>query len=231
MQASVIAIENHPISQKAAAICIQSSEMVGNHFQIYQEPATTPDQVDSKMKEYGLKWNYPWEGSVIDFATGLTKSAYRTANRNARIACSLSHYALWKRTASGSLPHLVLEHDSKFITKFDTSIIDRTKFLIFGINNPMYATRKAREFKELVLKSNKEVTQVPWIDNMSVPQGLAGNSAYIITPAGAKKMLKLVDEYGLWPNDAIMCRQLIPQLGVTTKFYTQVQGTPSTTSD
>ena len=103
--------------------------------------------------------------------------------------------------------------------------------MIYGINNPIGATRKAREFKELVSKSNKEVTYVPWIDDMSVPQGLAGNSAYIITPEGAKKMLQLVDEFGLWPNDAIMCRQLVPQLGVTTKFYTTVQGTPSTTSD
>ncbi len=231
MQASVIAIQNHLVSQKAAAVCIESSSRVNNNFTIYQHQATIPEEVDSKMKKYGLKWNYPWEGSVLDFATGLRKSAYRTANKQARIACSLSHYELWQKAANDSEPHLILEHDAKFIAKFDTTTATRTKFLIFGINNPLYATRKAREFKELVSKSEKEVCTVPWIDDMSIPQGLAGNSAYVITPAGASRMLKLVDEYGLWPNDAIMCRQLIPQLGVTTKFYTQVQGTPSTTSD
>ena len=231
MHASVIAIKDHPISQKAAALLMESSKKVGNAFQIYQHQATIPEEVDSKLKEYNIKWNYPWEGSIVDFATGLTKSAYRTANRNARIACSLSHYTLWKNAAADSSPHMILEHDAKFIAKFDTGLLNRTKYLIYGINDPLYATRKAREFKSLIEQSKKEVTTVPWIDQMSVPQGLAGNSAYIITPAGASKMLKLVDAFGLWPNDAIMCRQLIPQLGVTTKFYTQVQGTPSTTSD
>ena len=37
-------------------------------------------------------------------------------------------------------------------------------------------------------------------------------------------------QYGLWPNDALMCKQVIPRLGVTTKYYTEVQGTPSTTT-
>lgn len=47
---------------------------------------------------------------------------------------------------------------------------------------------------------------------------------------GAKKMLNLVAEYGLWPNDAIMCRQLVPNLGVTKEYYTKVLGFGSTTS-
>jgi GR25 family glycosyltransferase involved in LPS biosynthesis len=231
IKAYVIAIPNHEVSQAAADVCIQSSKNVGNEFEIEKFDAIVPDQVDDLMKEYNIKWNYPWEGTVIDFATGLKKSAYRTATRGRRVACSLSHYTLWRRAASGSHSYLVLEHDSKFIAKFNTDVIEKTKLLIFGINNPLYATRKSREFKELVSQSKQEVTQVPWIDDRSVPQGLAGNSAYIIKPEGAKKMLQLVDEYGLWPNDAIMCRQLFPMLGVTTKFYTQVQGTPSTTSD
>ena len=43
-------------------------------------------------------------------------------------------------------------------------------------------------------------------------------------------MLNLVKEHGLWPNDALMCRQLVPKLSVTKKFYTQIQGTRSTTT-
>jgi len=70
---------------------------------------------------------------------------------------------------------------------------------------------------------------VPDIDEFNVPQGLAGNSAYIIKPAGANNLLNAVKEHGLWPNDAIMCKQLIPRLGVTKEYYTRVQGLPSTT--
>ena len=68
------------------------------------------------------------------------------------------------------------------------------------------------------------------IDEGHVPQGLAGNSAYIMKPSGAKKMLDLVAQFGLWPNDAIMCRQLIPTLGVSKTSFTGVQGLPSTTT-
>jgi len=43
-------------------------------------------------------------------------------------------------------------------------------------------------------------------------------------------MLELVDEHGLWPNDAIMCRQLVPNLMVTRKFFTSIQNLRSTTT-
>ena len=53
-----------------------------------------------------------------------------------------------------------------------------------------------------------------------------------MTQSGANTMLNLVDQYGLWPNDALMCRQLvgIKKLGVTTTHYTKVQRTKSTTT-
>jgi len=34
----------------------------------------------------------------------------------------------------------------------------------------------------------------------------------------------------LWPNDAIMCKQLIRGLGVSRKFYTHIQNLKSTTT-
>ena len=52
----------------------------------------------------------------------------------------------------------------------------------------------------------------------------------MIKPKGAEQMLTLVQNYGLWPNDAIMCRQLVKGLGVSKKFYTTVQRLQSTTT-
>ena len=43
-------------------------------------------------------------------------------------------------------------------------------------------------------------------------------------------MLDLSQEHGMWPNDALMCKQLISTLGVTRNFYTRVQGLRSTTT-
>ena len=71
---------------------------------------------------------------------------------------------------------------------------------------------------------------MPIIDEVHIPQGLAGNSAYVIKPEGAERMLDLSQRYGMWPNDALMCRQLVPNLGVTRNFYTRIQGLRSTTT-
>ena len=37
-------------------------------------------------------------------------------------------------------------------------------------------------------------------------------------------MINLVNEHGAWPNDAIMCRQLVPKLGVTKNIILQHKG-------
>ena len=59
---------------------------------------------------------------------------------------------------------------------------------------------------------------------------MAGNSAYLIKPSAAKELLEKLKETGGWPNDALMCYQLIESLGVTRNFYTRVQGLRSTTT-
>ena len=82
-----------------------------------------------------------------------------------------------------------------------------------------------------ILKNKQAFQLTPYVDeDMKVPQGLAGNSAYFIKPEGAEQMISLVYKYGMWPNDALMCRQLVNGLGVTRKFYTKVQGLKSTTT-
>ena len=125
----------------------------------------------------------------------------------------------------------ILEHDARFIKKLPS---DRTfrnsKYDIIGINDPSMATRKSKLYHDKILEGTQFFQPVPTIDDFNVPQGLAGNSAYVIKPEGARKMLSLADEHGMWPNDALMCKQLIPTLGVTRNFYTRVQGLRSTTT-
>jgi hypothetical protein len=108
--------------------------------------------------------------------------------------------------------------------------IDRGNDNIVGINDPRGATRKSREFYNNVVHGKDSIVSIPKVDAWNVPQGLAGNSAYIIKPSGAEKMIELVFKYGLWPNDALMCKQLVDNLGVSKTFYTQVQGLTSTTT-
>jgi GR25 family glycosyltransferase involved in LPS biosynthesis len=72
----------------------------------------------------------------------------------------------------------------------------------------------------------------PWVSSYTaMPQGLAGNSAYIIKPKFADMLLMKLKEKGGWPNDAIMCKQFFPmQLKVVYPYYTTIQGIKSTTT-
>jgi GR25 family glycosyltransferase involved in LPS biosynthesis len=231
MKAYVITIKNVDLSEMAAKTCIHSSKRVKNPFDIEVFDAVIPPAVGVEMEKYDLTWNYPWDGEVRDIKSGMRKRAYQTRDPLARMACALSHYKLWLKSIETNEPILVLEHDSRFLHRLDPQPILESKFNIVGVNDPIGATRLARKFSEKVKSYNKDIVPIPTIDNFDVPQGLAGNSAYIIKPAGAKAVVQAVKEYGLWPNDAIMCKQLIKKMGVTQQYYTVVQGLPSTTTD
>ena len=147
------------------------------------------------------------------------------------MACFVSHYRLWYKCKDLNEPILVLEHDAIFIRNLDLEqVLWDSPFDILGINNPLMATRKAKLYHDIIISTDQEYQKVPDIDDITIPQGLAGNSAYIITPNGANTMLELVKEYGAWPNDALMCKQLVKSLGVTKTFYTKIQGIRSTTT-
>jgi GR25 family glycosyltransferase involved in LPS biosynthesis len=229
MKAHVIQIEGNEISQKGTDILIASSNKVKNKFSIEKFDAITSKMTDALMVGNGLKWKYPWQGQETDLKTGLIKTAYQTEIKENRIACALSHWLLWHKCKTLDEPILILEHDAIFIKKLDYNSILKNNYDIIGINSPAAATRRAHQFHDIVQSKAAWIQPTPDIDEFNVPQGLAGNSAYIIKPAGASNLLNAVKEHGLWPNDAIMCKQLIPRLGVTKEYYTRVQGLPSTT--
>lgn len=231
MRAFAIIMWNHPGSENGFKKLKQSWESSKQSFPLKRFSAITyDDNLDQLMDMYKIKWNYPWHESEVDFASGLVKNPYPTANPKARIACALSHYALWTKCYKENSPILVLEHDAVFTKTLNYEYILESKYDIIGINDPRAATRKARDYFIAVERNKDGLQRPPVIDDLSVPQGIAGNSAYIMKPSGAKKMLDLVDEYGLWPNDALMCRQLVPTLGITKEYYTKVLGFGSTTS-
>jgi len=194
--------------------------------------AVKPKDAAKKMKYYGLRWNYPWESEELDIESGLIKKAYPTLVKEKRIACFFSHYILWKRSVKKDIPIVIHEHDAIYYAGGELPLEDfaKSKFNIIGLNSPEKATRLAMIYDRVVQESEGDIVRAPSIDQQMVPQGIAGNSSYYIEPAGAQKMIDLVREYGCWPNDAIMCRQLVPTLGQTKKYYTYVQGLESTTS-
>lgn len=229
MKTYAIVIKDSEVSEFGYNNLLASSQKVKNDFEVNRFDAVVPKDVDKLLMTYGLKWNYPWTGETVDFATGLVKRAYVTANPKARIACALSHYTLWQKASMMDEPILIMEHDAYFQNKIDFDPTE-CKGNIIGINNPLGCTRRANLYYESIISKQNKFQLVPYIDDQKIPQGLAGNSSYIINRKGANDLLKLVNEYGLWPNDALMCRQLVQGLYVTRKFYTHIQNLKSTTT-
>ena len=213
-------------SKQSANRCINSA-----NFGIEIFDATTPET----LIDLPGMWTYPTDDSQERWESGMYITAYKTNVLEKRIACFMSHYRLWKRCAELDETIMILEHDAVFTRSFDYNTI-KDKFIgdILGLNDPTKATRKYKVFDNNIKKqyNGKEViVETPWVDDRKVPQGLAGNSAYIIKPAGANKLLELVKEHGMWPNDAIMCKQLMPDsLQCVYPYYTKVQGTVSSTT-
>ena len=210
----------------------------------------------SQMPYAKIQYTYPKTEAEnrLDILSGLKLSAYPTKDLRKRISCFLSHYSLWRLCFQMKEPIMILEHDAIFLRKFNFEDISaRVTGNILGLNDPIGATRRASTYHnhcktryENILtgwqmdnagKTKERAPEyqlftAPNVDNDNqIPQGLAGNSAYVIRPEGAANLMGLVAEHGFWPNDAIMCKQLLPkQLMQIYPYVTKVQGTTSTTS-
>jgi GR25 family glycosyltransferase involved in LPS biosynthesis len=183
--------------------------------------ASTPETIGD------LEYTYPLEGETKT-VDNLKLVGYRCSDVKKKIACTLSHLRLWKKCVELNEEIMVLEHDALFIRSFKPF---EWVGGVLGLNNPLGATRLSRVFYEKAMSLGDGVQICPFVDNANVPQGLAGNSAYIIKPCFAQRLINKTEEVGIWPNDALMCNQLFPnELKIITPFYTRVQGGISTTT-
>jgi len=231
MKAFAIVVPGNKISMSGFNELSESYKKYGHNEGLEMHEAIELHKVEGFCGGNGLVWNYPLEGQISDIKSGLIKSAYQTADLRKRMSCFLSHWYLWQKCKTLDETILILEHDARFIKKLPAdSTFARANYDIIGINDPSMATRKSKVYHDKILERSEFFQPVPRIDEFNIPQGLAGNSAYVIKPEGAKLMIELTQEYGMWPNDALMCYQLVPRLGVTRNFYTRIQGLRSTTT-
>lgn len=237
--AFIITIQGDEQQFTSATRLISSIERTGSEIAPVLFRATTPETIKPHLREKfkyfnanRYKWSWPETKSEEGYClkSGLYKPMYNAKNQRRIEACLISHMRVWEECVQLSKPIIVLEADALFTKKFHSL---NTKADIVGLNHPANATRRAREYHDQV-SSREGINPVPTVNmrgELSTPQGIAGNSAYYITPMGAKKMLDLVTEYGGWPNDALMCKELLNNtLKTVYPYYTTVQGTQSTTT-
>tara|TARA_B100000575_G_C23143302_1_gene666134 strand:- start:7324 stop:8181 length:858 start_codon:yes stop_codon:yes gene_type:complete len=247
--AAIITLHESPSSIAAARVCIDSIRNTKSKIHPWIYPAVTPKTLPWALESFGLNyehWVWPTKPGGIknDFKSGLEMHAYGAKDQYKVIACMLSHMMMWRYCVMFNQPAIMLEHDAIFTRQFNIRHLYEKPINLDGkiiaLNNPIGATRKSQLYYDKIVNSvspriaennRLQIVQVPEIDKISIPQGLPGNSAYIITPNAAMKLLELIGEYGMMPNDALMCRQLMGQdaLRITYPFFTELQGVRSTT--
>jgi GR25 family glycosyltransferase involved in LPS biosynthesis len=228
MKAFVITLFNDKYSVQSAENTLKTARQMNDDLHIEMVRAVTPDKIK------GTTYSYPVEGETSVYE-GMTLIGYKAKDISKKIACSLSHMNLWNKCVQLDEPIMILEHDAVFIRKFRPS-----KILngiedgdVLMINDPRGATRRGMVYHENIIKNDKGIHLVKGVNTPeeTVPDGLAGNSAYVITPAAAKKAIELQSSIGIWPNDALLCKQLFPEkLKSYYPYITRVEQRRSTTT-
>jgi len=236
MKAYVITLKNNKYSQQVANRCVSSASRVGiNVDKFFGVDKTESIHV---MQEHGLFWSWAHNNTKSAYCpiTGLKQTPYGASNKPAtletKIGCFMSHFLLWTKSVEEDIPLLILEHDAVFIRSLPEPIDFKG---ICQINDPAGATWKGQQWSQIMVRRGTVgVHEKTWItsddERSTRPDGLAGNSAYLIKPWAAKELIEKTHELGIWPNDALMCKQLFPYLEEYYPFITKVEQLQSTSS-
>lgn len=256
IRAVVIRLPHHEVSEKCCEVLEKSIKDTNSEIDLEYLDASTPETMDKNIQylqsvvgslgrgmtvDGKVNYTYPkiHNEKRIDFFTGLELSGYRSADWRKIAATTVSHMRAWALTLNKpQKPIMVLEHDAIFTRQFKWNDEFKREFWsgAISLNDPRGTTRKGRLYHERLAASANLFPgrhAIPPIDEPGSkhPHGLPGNSAYIIKPNMARTLFEIVSEVGIWPNDALMCKQLCSNsLQAYYPYFTRVQGIKSTTT-
>lgn len=229
MKSWVIAIPGHEYSQSVADRCIESAARHG--VKVEKFSAVTKHTVPQVLAQQGLRWSWADmnTNNTVCALTGLEQFPYSTKSLDAKMACSLSHYMLWKQCVELDEPVLILEHDAVFVAS-----IPEVEFKgAIQINDPAGGGYRGK-YHSKFMQNRGTVGVHPLTPkrptNSKIPDGFSGNSAYMIKPWAAHEFIQAFKNYGVWPNDATICLQLFPWLQELYPFVTVVKQDQSTST-
>ena len=229
MKAYIIGDKNNHTSVKAMNRFANTMSHFKTSWTIELVQQTSPETLEKDLHPFpGLKWNFPINEEARLDKSGMVLQGYRTNDVKKVFACLISHARLWIRSVKLNEPIMVFEHDAKVIRPFDPNF--EWEGGVLGLNDPRGATFNSPQYHVHIASKGPGVHRAPYVTDVSRPQGLAGNSAYIIKPFAAKQLLEKLKETGGWPNDALMCNQHFDWIKVLYPYATGLQRVRSTTT-
>jgi len=229
MKAYVITILGHEYSESVARRCIESADQFGISVETFS--AVTKDTVAETMAKENLQWSWANMNTAKNRCpyTSLEQFPYRTKSLEAKMACSMSHYMLWKHCVELDEPILILEHDAVFVAPLPAIQFEGA----IQINDPAGGGYRGQDHSKIMRDRGTvgvhPLTPKRPLDSM-IPDGFSGNSAYIVKPWAAYKFKQAYKNHGVWPNDATICLQQFPWLQELYPFVTVVKQTHSTST-
>ena len=116
------------------------------------------------------------------------------------LACFYAHYTIWEKITENTL---IFEDDARQINSYDVSILENFDGDVLNLGAPINCgkSNNLQDIKEMRLSKHKGVKR-----RTRKGSFLYGAHAYLLTPKGAEKLLK-VSDFGrlLRPND-VMCQ-------------------------
>lgn len=189
-KAYIIRIKNHELSEKKAAECLESCQLVGMEAQFWDAYDGIGEEI---VPPEALK-NHP------------TMSLLKVTDHylvRGEVACALSHISLWVKCVEQDKPLVVLEHDALMLAPYKTH-------QLFNSIAYLGCTEQVNQ--------GWPVTPTP-IHGSDGPNYhfLLRAHAYAIDPAVAKNMLSYVLKYGICRSlDSLLRADIFPihQMGV-----------------
>ena len=229
MKSYIIGDKNNQTSVKAMNGFANTMSHFKTSWTIELVQQTSPETLEKDLHPFpGLKWNFPINEEARLDKSGMVLQGYRTNDVKKVFACLISDARLWIRCIKLNEPIIVFEHDAKLIRPFDPNF--EWEGGVLGLNDPRGATFNSPQYHVHIASKGPGVHRAPYVTDVSRPQGLAGNSAYIIKPFAAKQLLEKLKETGGWPNDALMCNQHFDWIKVLYPYATGLQRVRSTTT-
>lgn len=223
MKARCIMVADSPYSRESGARCIKSADIAGIDVRPFW--AVPIDHVQAEYRRLGIRWTWAVNNTARSVCqiTGLRQHPYRTKDFRMRMGCSLSHYMLWMECAKSGEPMLILEHDAVFDGPLPTHDWRGATM----VNDPRGAAPNGDRWAAVITAKGEGVHAKSIMNPDSIPDGLSGGSAYVMTAESAARAIDMVARVGMWPNDAILCRQLGFELYEVYPFVTHVEAARS----
>lgn len=148
-------------------------------------------QIDELSQEDYEQWANRWQRKL----------------RQTEVACFLSHYRAWQKVVELGEPLLILEDDALLSDKTATLLnqLSTMNHLPFE-----HLTLETRGRKKLIDKNNNKLDDDDMVSDICLHRlwlDRTGACAYILTPIGARKLLKRTEQKGAGLADALLCEQ------------------------